>query len=173
MGRLLIFKFCNNKKGGKWINYFTETLKQWDPGIDDILTINNLTVFWSYNPSYVIPQSSLKQNPSGPTGPVTVWHACCTRLPLRCKCWGYERGHRGAARQSPIGKRSQVKRTESNWSRAQTYCANNLWLIQRSFEIKMKREDTWRAISLNSVAFSMCPVFHRDLRFSVLSRVYT
>ncbi len=123
-----------------------------------------LRLYSEDNPSYVIPQSFLKQNPSGPTGPVTVWHACCSRLPLRWKCWGYEGGHRGPPDNPPSAKKSS-RRTESNRSERRhivqiIYGWNSVHLKLRW---NARSFPTCRGISLSSVACSMCTMFHPDI----------
>lgn len=106
--------------------------------------------------------------------PVTVWHACCSRLPLRCKCWGYEGGHQGPPDNPPSAKKSS-QRTESNRSERR----HIVQIIYGWYSVHLKLRwntgsfPTCRGISLSSVARSMCTVFHPDLRFSVLSRAYT
>lgn len=126
------------------------------------------------NPRHVIPQSFLKQNPNGPTGPVTVWHACCTRLPLRCKCWGYEGRHLGTPDNPPSAKKWS-QRTESSWSKRRHI--EQIIYGWYSFHLKLrwnvKNLPTCRGISLNKVACCMSTMFHLDLRFKFLSGAYT
>lgn len=100
-----------------------------------------------------------KKTPSGPTGPVTAWHACCTRLPLRCKCWGYEGGHRGGPPTiPPHRRRSQVG------GLSQTEARHIVQIIYGLCRLKSR----WsRGVSLSSLALSPCTTFRPGSRFSV------
>lgn len=108
-----------------------------------------------------IPRPFLKQNPSCPTGPVSVWHACCFCLPLGCKCWVYGAGHWGGPPNKPPLAYESSHRTVSNWSSNKKYWANNLWLMWCFFEMKMiLRVGQTIQWDIFVVKLPMCTVFH-------------
>lgn len=83
-----------------------------------ILTIYPQIVCWDQHFLSCSTAAPETKTQAGPAGPVTAWHACCTRLPLRCKCWGYEGGPlRGPPhRQSPHRHKESSQRPEPNWN---------------------------------------------------------
>lgn len=166
MGHSLIFKYWKKKKV-RWICWnHSETQKQWGRGGDIILgKCSDCILRLCY--STFIPETEPKWS---------HWPCHCltcllfpSSAPLQVlRIWGW--ALRAPPPNKPPSAKESSQRTESNRSNSKTFWANNLWLMQCSFEIKMiHMELPYEDISLSSLAYSVCTMFHSGLRFNVLS----